>query len=528
MKKSIFGFMALPLILSANLSDISDAEASKFLQQSTFGPTTKSIADLKTYSTYESWIDNQIERSKNLLSTYVIKKDNEEGPNVRRLNTGYINASFAQLAGQKKDQLRQRMAYALSEIWVTGDFPGLPSGTVWRALTYDKLIINALGNYKDVMRSQLSDLTMGRYLTSYNNKVGQIDENLARETLQLFTMGMFELNKGGKVKGINYKKGTNNPIRTYSEEDVVAFAKIISGWDRPSRYQKRVPLICHDKYHDQSEKVFMGEVYPANQGCNADFEQALEQIFQNKNTAIFISKQLIQKFVSSNPRKSYVKDVVKVFEDNGEGVRGDLAAVIKAILLHEDARKDWSNKSVQGKIKEPLIRLFNLLRATNSFNMQPLLVLESTKGKIGQMIMDAPSVFNYFSPLHAPSGFTKGKVAPELQMATDAIMLSTSNYYYYLSENLNENKDSRLDLMLEAKFYKMIKDEPKEFIEHFNILLYNGRMAEVTKEAILAYLDTVPYPEETISQEKIDSISKIRAGMALFLMMSDPRQNYLK
>jgi len=514
-------------ICSVNADTIkveTDVEASRFLTQSTFGPTLNSINQLKQLQTYEAWIDNQFEKPRSNLAGKLKAIGNNSV-----LNTSHMQAAWWNNIIKRDDQLRQRMAYALSEIFVVGVAGGFANLEIEREQYYDLLSKNAFGNFRDLLSDVSLNPIMAKYLSMLNNRKENLDkntfpdENYAREVMQLFTIGLEKLRRNGKAKTVNGKT-----IPTYDQEDIVNLAKVFTGWTLRSNKNFTSPMVCNEKYHDYSEKVVLGKKIPANLTCEADMQKALDILFNHPNTPVFISKQLIQKFTTSNPSSRYVRAVANKFINNGNGVRGDLKAVIKEILLYKDARKEYKDTSLFGKIKEPSIRLAALYRATNALQGKNPKSLANVYKHIGQTHLDAPSVFNYYRPSFAPKGeiSNKKKLAPELQLATDKHLASTSNYYAFLTRRVNTNDNKRITLKLNKEL-KMVKNDPEAFIEHFNLLLFSGKMKDNTKKVILEHINSIAYSSK-YNQKKTDNITKRRANEALFLMMNAPEQNYIQ
>lgn len=499
-----------------------DIEASRFLTQATFGPTTKTIDELKQIESYEEWINKQFEKPISLIAPKL------QALEVDDLRNKHMQAAWWSNVIKNDDQLRQRMTYALSEIFVTSYTAGFGKLEVQREQYYDLLAKNAFGNFRDLLSDVTLNPIMAKYLSMLNSKKADEvkgthpDENYAREIMQLFTIGLVKLKRNGKPK-----KKDGETIPTYTQDDVVNLAKVFTGWTLSSKKNFTDPMICNSNYHDYSEKVVLGKKIPANLSCEEDMQTALDILFNHPNTPMFISKQLIQRFTTSNPSGRYVKAVANKFKDNGEGIRGDLKAVIKEVLLHEDARKERKFRKVFGKIKEPIIRVAGLYRATNALKSRDITETYSLYSYIGQTHLDAPSVFNYFRPDYAPKGeiTNRNKVAPELQLATDKNIVKTSNFYSYLFNQINKDKDNRITIYLDKEL-QLIKDEPLAFIEHFNTLLFAGNMRKNTKEVILEHIESIPYYSQ--DEQKVYNVSKRRASEALFLMMNAPEQNYIQ
>jgi len=349
------------------------------------------------------------------------------------------------------------------------------------------------------------------------------DENYAREIMQLFTIGLVKLKRNGKPKIIN-----NQTIPTYTQDDVLNLARVFTGWTLSGQKNWLEPMTCRTTLHDFGEKVLLGQTIPAELSCEEDMKTALDILFNHPNTPVFIATQLIKKFTTSNPSGKYIRAVANKFKDNGYGVRGDLKVVIKEVLLHNKARKKRQSSQKFGKIKEPIIRLAGLYRATEALKIKKYAEIYSLANSMGQTHLDAPSVFNYFSPNYAPKGIVTDakRVAPELQLVTDKNIATINNYYAQLFTWINQDKIKRITLFLDGEL-NLAKNVPMAFIEHYNLLLFAGEMRDNTKDVIFNHIINIPY-YDNYSDEKIELITKKRAGEALFLMINSPEQNYIQ
>lgn len=497
-----------------------DKEAARFLMQSTFGPTMDSIQELKNIGSYEDWIDDQINNKKQSL---VLPKMNEIRE-VERVRSFHWNAEFINRAIKAQDQLRQRMQYALSQILVLTPNGPLVESRLGAIQYFDMLGEEAFGNFEDILYKVSTHPAMANYLTFLNNKKADPDkgthpdENYAREVMQLFSIGLNKLRKNGHPR-INKKTG--NYIPTYSQDDIMELARVFTGWVNGKNADYTVPMKCRDDWHDFGEKTVLGKKIPAGLSCEDDVRAAVKILFNHKNTPIFISKQLIQKFTTSNPSGKYVKAVANAFKDNGNGVRGDLKAVIKAILLHPEARKAKKSRASFGKIKEPFIRMIGLVRAANGAQNPDLYSSRwSHFGTIGQGVLSSPSVFNYFRPEFTTKVVTDRKakwVSPELQIATDIRNVSTLRVFVDIVSRQNTTSTSRFGI--NTKTYEdLVLNDVDSYIEQFNLLLFAGGMLESTKFALKEHLNTMSTTGKNITYHRIKE--------SLYLMMTATEQNY--
>lgn len=406
------------------------AEAHRFLMQATFGPTEADVQRVIDVG-YEAWIDEQLRlpAAKQLTYMRTLPQPNTQDDRMDAWFQSSLNG---------RDQLRQRMAFAMSEIWVVSEISALSEFPQALAWYYDLLAENAFGNYRDLMERVTLSPQMGIYLSMLGNEkpdtVRNIrpDENYARELMQLFTIGLVELNMDGSVR----RDSGGVPLPTYDQETIEGFAHVYTGWtfgSSPNFYQPSFdwlrPMDPYEAFHDTGAKrVLNGVTIPAGGTARGDLAAALDNIFAHDNVPPFVSKQLIQRFVTSNPSPAYVERVARVFADNGRGARGDLGAVIKAILLDTEARQTPTSENA-GKLKEPLLRLTGLWRAYGAAAANGRYVVSGLGFVLGQAPLQSPSVFNFFRPDYAPPGEISqaGLVAPEMQITNDLTSALTTN-----------------------------------------------------------------------------------------------------
>lgn len=429
--------LCLPVV-ATGAEKLSAAEAARLLQQASFGPTLGDIQAASQLSA-EQWIDWQLGLPATTHADKIETLPEQKTPvPLSRLETWWRIALTA------PDQLRQRVAFALSEILVVSDQGnGLNNRVIALANYYDLLLAHSFGNYRDLLQQVTLSPVMGVYLSHLGNQKADVannirpDENYARELMQLFTIGLYQLNPDGSLK----LDAGDNPIPTYDQQAIEGFARVFTGWTsagttnflKPKADYLR-PMIPFAAYHEPGEKHLLnGVVLPAGQTPQQDLQQALDLLFTEPSLPPFISKQLIQKLVTSNPSPAYVSRVSQVFIDNGQGVRGDLAAVVKAILLDEEARSGFAGVARPfGKIREPLLKTAHSWRVTQSASPSGHIYLRTLADSHNQAPLQSPSVFNFYRPDFSPSASLQqaGLVAPELQMLTASNALNMQNHLY--------------------------------------------------------------------------------------------------
>ena len=403
---------------------MSAGAAARFLDQATWGPTEGSIIQLQEIG-ITNWLNGQF-----LLNTSDIPdqpiNDSTGQPN-RNLHP--VQSAFFQNTVTGQDQLRQRVAFALSQIWVVS-FSGLPIAYAyppyWRIFRDD-----AYGNYRDLIRDVTLSPAMGRYLNMANNnkanpaKNSSANENYARELMQLFTLGLTQLN----IDGSPVLDQNKNPVATYDQAVVTSMAKLLTGWTYPTA-PGATPKTNNPEYffgrmfaveseHDTTAKtIFGGTTIPAGQTAGQDLESLLDALMAQPSMAPFVSKQLVQHLVTSNPSPQYIQRVASVFANDGNGVKGNLRAVITAILTDPEARAgDDPTASADptfGHMREPVLFLPNLLRGLNATLTAQSTIYYDTS-ELSENLFDAPSVFSYFSPQYRIPG---GLLGPEFQIYT--------------------------------------------------------------------------------------------------------------
>ncbi len=536
--------------LDAHLKD-----ASRFLGQATFGPDYELIEQVGALGP-ANWIDQQFatplvsyrDTSQMIWDHYVEEYIATWGEENIVDNSGifplsiYFRMAWWNNIMKAEDQLRQRVAFALSEIMVVSEKSQLQLNGLGLADYYDVLYRNSFGNFRQLIEEVTYHPAMGFYLSHLNNEktddVNNIhpDENYAREVMQLFTIGLFQLNQDGT----HILDENDLPIATYDNSDIQEMAKIFTGlgpaeywnqwgdfssfpveWDGPFNTVPTInlflPMQMFEEWHEPGEKHLLNDfIVPDGQSGDEDISDALDNLFNHPNVGPFIGKQLIQKLVKSNPTPDYVSRVSAAFNDNGDGVRGDMQAVIKAILLDPEARScEWIADDASGKLREPLIRHTQFMRAFNASNESDRLwnIALSLEYTIMQQPLASPSVFNFFLPGHQPNGpiIDAGLVAPEFQILTSATALNYINIIYYallgdfymevgtlsssvdigfpeLNPNLG-NPDDVVSLDFSSELDAV--DNPTALVDRLDLMLTGGIMSEETKLTITETLETL-------------------------------------
>ena len=352
---------------------------------------------------------------------------------------------------RNKDYLKQRLAFVLSQIFVISSRSDVISEHAHGMASYhDMLLKHITGNFRDLLMEVSLHPSMGIYLSHFNNSKSiperniHPDENYAREIMQLFTIGLHQLNIDGSLK----RDSLGNPLPTYTQKDIKELAKVFTGlsagragqFSNPNtpvnfgfdRWQTdfSVPMAMYEDWHEYGGKSFLGLYIPSGQKGMKDIEMAVEHIFRHPNVGPFIGKQLIQKLVTSNPSPAYIKKVAETFNDNGKGVRGDMAAVFKAILLHSEARSCESLQSLtQGKLQEPLVLFLERIR---NYVVEPDVnnkIFINGEWFLNQKIFQAPTVFNFYQPSYSPLGPLRERnlLGPEFQLHNSSSAITWAN-----------------------------------------------------------------------------------------------------
>jgi uncharacterized protein (DUF1800 family) len=540
---------------------VSESDASRFLEQATFGATDASIHQVSMIG-YPAWLNQQFAMPPTLHEPAVEQTVILNNPPCAAGDVKCNAALFEQNASDEdlvqdtfwqksiagNDQLRQRMEYALTSLFVISTEPNFSIQSMPRgeANYYDVLGADVFGNFRTLLQDVTLNPMMGQFLNTLGNDKGNAttepDENYAREVMQLFTIGLWQLNDDG-----SQKLGANgNPIPTYSNNDVVGLAAVFTGWSwnvpgngsdnawsnccmyvGPGYGEDLLPMQAYPSHHYTAEKQFLGVTIPASGSSDTagDLKIALDTLFNHPNLPPFFCKQMIQHLVTSNPSPTYISNCSAVFENDGTGVRGNLKAVISEILLDPEARDsatDFANPQY-GKVREALLRYTEWARAftaqsrTGSYdNGSP----EDPIWGLGEMALRSPTVFNWFAPGFVPPGTSiaaAGLGAPEMQMTN---VSSVVGYINYMQDAIGSSAISGPDLFSNYEEEMRLAGTPAALLDRINLLLMAGEMDSTLYGQIQSAISAIDIP--TGDQNATNAALLNRVETAIYLTMASP------
>jgi len=530
------------------LSSVTDTQAARFLLQAGFGATDADIASVRNLG-YAGWIQAEIAKPSGISGWDWL---NSQGyGNVYSTANYYDDARpgdymiWSQLMAAP-DPMRKRAALALSEIFVVSlsslDFNWRSHGI---AHYWDTLVTHAFGNFRDLLEAITLNPAMGYYLNTKGNlkentSTGrQPDENYAREVMQLFTVGLNLLNADGTLQ----LDANGKAQETYDSSDVSNLARVFTGYDVdmsqnvntviaqtgggtrtiPSTNYVRLPMKFNAAQHSTLDKSFLQEQIVGSTTGPESLKKALDALFKHPNTAPFISKQLIQRLVTSNPSPAYVGRVAAVFANNGKGVRGDLAHVFAAVLLDNEARNATGLTAPEfGKLREPMLRLVQWTRTFGVSSKSGAWKIEdrsSPGGALGQSPLRSPSVFNFFRPGYVPpstvappaTGLSVGKVAPEFQIVNETSVGGYLNYMMQVVDSGINGGDIKATYTSELALVL----NPAALVERLNLLLAAGQLSGTTKTIIVNALLAV-----NVTASSSDLVKRNRVCAAVLMVMA--------
>jgi uncharacterized protein (DUF1800 family) len=550
----------------------SEASTSRFLSQATFGATRTDVSTLVGTSVSD-WLLQQFSEEP---SDYLTVLDGYQAqlPFLIRNPWNRLATTFAfwqhSIAGD--DQLRQRMVYALSQILVISNAEDDALIDYPEAVAYHQSLLTefGFGNYRGLLEAITYSPGMGSYLTYMGNQKEdpetgrQPDENYAREILQLFTMGLIALNDDGTLAG-----GVNDgdsSAELYDNDDITGLAKVFTGLNRSvTRAQEqndpeapevlrswREPMIVYPARHSTNAKTFLGLTIPENTSAEDSITLALDQLMSVASVGPFLSRQLIQRFTTSNPSPAYISRVTQAFNDGrytlpngtavGGGLRGDLKATIAAILLDRE-NLEPETPNTFGKLREPVLRFTQWARAFNAGAITPEYTLElydlSSVSIYGQGLAQhpfrAPSVFNFYRPGYEPPGTDSGAAGmtvPELQIVTAETIPAYMNFITFFAMANTQYADlsvyreiggltgvnfdpelARTSFLPDYSYEKTLADDLPELFAHLNLLLAGGAMSQAAVDSFSDVVAGVPV-------EASDDWRATRVGVAVALVMT--------
>lgn len=588
-----------------------DSAAARFLTQATFGPTFESIQELRQLG-YEAWFEKQknmpIIKQLDELDRRMVGLSEQELSKLHYDNQLEIWFNQAQ---NGEEQLRHRVAFALSQLFVISNKSTATNKVAGLASYYDMLMEQSLGNYRELLEKVTLHPMMGRYLSMWKNRRpgegkantraridlkddSSPDENFAREVMQLFSIGLDMLNEDGSKK----KTVAGKTIPTYDLDTVIGFSHVFTGWNWGSckdaepnpfaNYPRQPPFVSiHWNYCPEIDDKpdggkqpgaiaqryrlpmkpwggadFPGAYYakegtkqllkypgsklvngilPAGGSILGDMKEALDNIFEHPNVPPFISRHLIQHLTTANPTPEYIARVSKVFKDNGSGVRGDLYAVVKAILMDEEARDATKAPGNFGKIREPIIRIIGLYRAFHAKSRKGGFYQPWIRNYTRQMVMDSPTVFNYYLPDYTLPGLELK--SPVFQIMTDSQIGQVGHYLgakIYSHSHLgtlrpNQTRERITDETIQLNYAELLPyvDSPEQLVEKLNLLLTYGSMPGWMKKNLVKMMevgdeehgDDYGYylqRRPNWTQEKIDTTKRFRISNTIWLIVMSP------
>ena len=521
-----------------------EAEAGRLLAQATFGATDADIEQVRN-SGIEPWIRSQISAPASTPTHRAFLEarleELRQTTPTAQLPRDVFYDSWWRTAVNSPDQLRQRVAFAYSQIFVisVGSDVIDPRGA---GSYYDMLTANAFGNYRDLLQAVTLHPMMGRYLTYLANQKEDAagtrtpDENYAREVMQLMTIGLFQLNTDGTPKlDLN-----GRPIAAYTPADISGLARVFTGWSWFSPTPTNTtffggardpdamirPMILYSQYHSTSQKSFLGVTIPASTTVDGpgDLKIALDTLFNHPNTGPFVSRQLIQRLVTSNPSPAYVQRVAGVFNNNGAGVRGDMAAVITAILMDPEARSaSVASDPAYGKLREPVLRMTHMLRAFNSTSTSGKWQIRSTSANtsLGQSPLNASSVFNFWRPGYVPPATTalggRGLAAPEFQIVNE---VTNAGYVNTISQVVNSGLGVSNDVRLSTSNEILLAEKPDQLADRLNRVLLSGQMSAALRKRVIDSVNSYAVSSTDANQAAQARTNRVKA--ALLIVMTSP------
>ena len=465
---------------------VSAAAAVRFLEQSSFGPSVEQVNQLQQ-SGFDALLQSQFAAPASVYPT----------PGAMDMGLGKVQKQFYSNALNGPDQLRQRLAFSLNEIWVVGENKvSDPTGysNYVGALTND-----GLGNYYSVMKDVTLTAAMGHWLDMVNNdKPGSgqhANENYARELMQLFTLGLNQLNPDGTA----VLDSTGNPVPTYTQDDVMALGRALTGWTYPTQPGQTLlkhnpeyyggPMAPFELNHDSGAKTLLGQSVAAGQSAEQELDSVLTIIFNHPNLPPFVCKQLIEKLVTSNPSAGYVQRVAQAFASGkfntyGSGQRGDMQATVAAILLDAEARRGdlpATTNANDGKLREPIVMMVSVARAFHAASDGS--GFESKGAGMSQDIFNSGSVFNFFPPSNLiPQTTLNG---PEFAIFNTNTSLSRVNFINSIAYN-SISGNTKLDFSPVSA-----AGTPDQMVAWLNNLFLHGTMSDSMKQSMLTAIGTI-------------------------------------
>lgn len=503
-------------------------QAARFLAQASLSSTAAEITQVQTLG-YSAWLDQQMALPRSSTNVAWLRSKGLDNVAYKNSQVGADQMLWRKLLASP-DPLRQRVTLALSEIIVVSvaGIANTPFRQFAAAAFMDILEANAFGDYRTLLEQVSTSVAMGGYLTYKGNvkanaSTGSLpDENYAREVMQLFSVGLAQLNQDGSVK----LSSNGQPLETYVQDDVSQLARVFTGWnvdiavgtnDDPNRIV--IPMVQYASRHELGTKSFLGTVIPANTDGVNSLRIALDTLMAHPNMGPFIGRQLIQRLVTSQPSAAYVSRVAATFNNNGSGVKGDLRAVLRAVLLDTEARADASvTDPTFGKLREPMIRFVQWARTfgvTDVTDEWKIGDLTDPATKLGQSPLRSPSVFNFFRPGYVPPNSPIGaRTAPEFQITTES---SVAGYVNFMQGAISNGVSG---LRADYTSIRTVVSDSAALLAELNVVLAAGQLSAATLASLKSALDSISVATTAGSNNRLYA--------AITLVMASPEYIALK
>lgn len=505
---------------------ITKTEAARFLLQAQFTATDEEILAVQTAG-YTAWLTAQFNAAIDQTGAQWLAASGHTTPNDK---DNYFNPVYGDWMAWNQlftgtGQVRKRLALALSEFFVVslnpidGFWPPMLIAGYW-----DLLNAKVFDNFRNLLEDISLNPAMGFYLNTKGNLKEDVasgrqpDENYAREIMQLFSIGLYELNLDGTIK----TNAQGNPIETYVQSDITNLARVFTGydWDYSKITQQNTAFETYPiptteftsgrmafdaTKHSNLAVSFLGTNIPANTPGADALRIALDTLFNHANTGPFFCKQMIQRLITSNPSPAYVQRVATVFNNNGSGVRGDLKAVWRALLTDTEART-LPSSNIAGKLREPIVRLTQIARTFNVSSTNgkwEIYDLSNADTALGQAPLRSPSVFNYFRPGYVPPNTvlaTQALLAPEFQLHNETSIAGYINFVTFFI------KSGYSDVKVNLSAIEPLATDAKALVEWLNLHLSANQLSTATTDLIQQALEANPVTSLSFSNAKYDRL----------------------
>jgi uncharacterized protein (DUF1800 family) len=527
------GETTAPPTLPPGETGITASEAARLAKQASFGPTPALIDHIVALKSASAWIDEQLGLRSSTYAdlaaapvptNFCAAATGQTLTNCNRDNYSVVPMTmrFYSNAIARDDQLRQRVAFALSQILVASD---LEVHTTAGLATYNQILLDkGLGNYRDILAAVTLNPFMGNFLDMVDSNKTTPNENYARELMQLFSLGTVLLNADGTPQ----TDSAGAPVAAYTNTDVKEVARALTGWTYArldgapvSDYSKidySKPMILYPARYDTGSKTFLGKTVAANATQQASVDAVVDAVFNHPNTGPFICKRLIQHLVIANPTPAYVGRVAAVFANNGAGVRGDMKAVIKAILTDGEAR---GSAAIPGKVKEPVLLATSMARAIG-FTTDGYSLYTRDSG-MGQRPFSSPSVFNHY-PYDFPLPLGDGVVSPVSKLMTTSTSTARHNFIYDWTVGGEQTRGEfqpqavitgSTGTQLGWSAWETLASDETKLLDRINLVLLNGTMTTAQRQALSSAMAAIKNNDPAVQARK-------RVQVALYIAASSP------